>query len=107
MANIELIKQKIQPVAFKYNLRGVYLFGSVARGEAEENSDIDIIVDTEDSKAASLFALGSLYEDLKETLKCSVDLMTFRRLSECRDDPDSYVIYHNIRKDMVKIYDRT
>ena len=39
---IDEISRRIQPVASAYGLRAVYLFGSYARGEATENSDIDL-----------------------------------------------------------------
>ncbi|HEM3613119.1 TPA: nucleotidyltransferase domain-containing protein [Streptococcus suis] len=42
---IEEIKEKVQPIAEKYHLSKVYLFGSYARNEADENSDVDLAVD--------------------------------------------------------------
>ncbi len=46
MYTIEEIREKITPVAKEYNLRQVYLFGSYARGEADEHSDVDLLVET-------------------------------------------------------------
>ena len=40
--SIEELKQKIIPLAVKYNLPAVYPFGSYARNEATENSDVEI-----------------------------------------------------------------
>ena len=45
---IDQIKDKIYPVAEKYDLSKVYLFGSYARGEADEKSDVDIALELED-----------------------------------------------------------
>lgn len=42
---LDEIAQRIRPVAERYRLRAVYVFGSYARGEAGENSDIDLLVD--------------------------------------------------------------
>ena len=42
------IEAKIIPIAKQYNISKVYLFGSYARGEENENSDIDIALDLED-----------------------------------------------------------
>ena len=53
------------------NLRVV---GSVARGEDTEHSDIDFLVDA--LPDATLFHLGGLYEDLKELLGVSIDILT-------------------------------
>lgn len=45
---IDEIKAKIYPIAKQYNLSKVYLFGSYARGEEDENSDIDIALELGD-----------------------------------------------------------
>ena len=45
---IDQIKDKIYPVAEKYDLSKVYLFGSYARGEADEKSDVDIALELEE-----------------------------------------------------------
>jgi predicted nucleotidyltransferase len=42
---IEQLKERVIPVAVKYQLRAVYLFGSYAKGEATDESDVDILVD--------------------------------------------------------------
>lgn len=42
------IKAKINPIGKQYSLSKVYLFGSYARGEEDENSDIDIALELED-----------------------------------------------------------
>ncbi len=41
---VQEIKNVVRPLAKKYNMEAVYLFGSYARGEAEENSDLDFLV---------------------------------------------------------------
>ena len=43
----EEIRLCITPVAVRYRLKAVYLFGSYARGEATDESDIDLLIDTE------------------------------------------------------------
>lgn len=40
------IRQMIAPIAEKYHLKAVFLFGSYARGDATESSDVDLLVDT-------------------------------------------------------------
>nr|WP_285017259.1 nucleotidyltransferase domain-containing protein [Lactococcus garvieae] len=37
------LQKKVAPIAKNYNLKEVYLFGSYARGEAREDSDIDLL----------------------------------------------------------------
>ena len=38
------IKRMIKPIATKYKVKEIYLFGSYARGEADESSDMDFLV---------------------------------------------------------------
>lgn len=73
---IEEIKTRIMPLAVKYQLYAVYLFGSYARGEATEDSDIDILIDRTGSLIKGLFDMGGLYNDLCDSLKKEVDIVT-------------------------------
>lgn len=56
----------------------VRVFGSVARGEATEVSDVDFLVDLEPDR--SLFDLGGLLMDLQDLLQRNVDVVTERGL---------------------------
>ena len=61
------------------------VFGSVVRGEDEEGSDLDILVDA--LPGATLFDLGGIQYELEELLGVSVDLLTPREISaKFRDD---------------------
>ena len=68
-----------------------WVFGSYARGEQREDSDIDILILPDKSQHFSLFTLSEIYEDLKDLLGCEVDLITegglmpFARESADRD----------------------
>ena len=73
---IDEIKERAFPVIQKYNIPAMYLFGSYARGEATEESDLDFLVDTTDTGLTSLLALGALYCDLEEVFQKSIDLIT-------------------------------
>ncbi len=76
---VEEIKARITPVAEKYRLAAVYLFGSYARGDATAASDVDLLVDLNGSVVRGLnFVL--LYDDLKEALGLPVDLVTMDSL---------------------------
>lgn len=61
---LDELKTKIAPIAEKYGLKAVYLFGSYARNEATDDSDVDILIDRTDSKIHSMFDMGGLYSDL-------------------------------------------
>ena len=79
----ELLQEKREDILHTAARRGAYnvrIFGSVARGEADEKSDIDILVDLEPGR--SLFDLGGLLMDLQELLGHRVDVVTERGLRE-------------------------
>ncbi len=60
--------------------RNVRIFGSVARGEADERSDVDFLVELEPGR--SLLDLGGLLMDLQELLNRPVDVVTEQGLRE-------------------------
>jgi predicted nucleotidyltransferase len=73
----ELLKAKreeILRIAAKHGARNVRVFGSVARGEAGPDSDVDILVELEEGR--SLFDLGGLLMDLQDRLGCEVNVVT-------------------------------
>ncbi len=77
----ELLKEKRQEIlqiAAKHGAYNVRIFGSVARGEADEKSDVDILVELEPER--SLFDLGGLLMDLENLLGRKVDVVTGRGL---------------------------
>jgi len=78
--SVEEMKQQIAVVARQYRIPAVYLFGSYARGDATETSDVDVLIDRENSSIRSLFDLGAFYNDLNETLGRPVDVVTIDSL---------------------------
>lgn len=77
----ELLQEKREEVlriCAKYGARNVRVFGSVARGEADEQSDLDFLVEMEPGR--SLFDLGGLQYELEQLLGCPVDVVTDRGL---------------------------
>lgn len=72
---IEEITRRITPVAQKYGLAAVYLFGSYARGEATPDSDVDLLVDLRGSVIKGLNFV-SLYNELEAALGISIDIVT-------------------------------
>lgn len=75
---IQRHRHEILGLAQKYGARNVRIFGSVARGEAREDSDIDVLVDLESGR--SLLDLGGFLMDLQELLGCRVDVVTAKGL---------------------------
>ena len=74
MLTIEEIKKVIAKIAPEYNLKKVTLFGSRARGNFREDSDIDLIVDF--PKGTGLITHSSLKIDLEEIFGLTVDVIS-------------------------------
>jgi predicted nucleotidyltransferase len=67
-------REEIIALAAKHKAENVRVFGSVARGEANENSDVDLLVNF--LPGASLFDLIDLKEDAEQLLGTSVDIVS-------------------------------
>ncbi len=100
---IDEIKEIVAPVAKKYNLEKVYLFGSYARGEATENSDVDLRIDG-DQNIHSWFELSGLFLDFQDALKKSIDLITTSALRQNMNDPLTQKFVTTIQKEEKLIY---
>ena len=74
MSELEKISEKIKPIAKKYNLMYVWIFGSYVKKKQTENSDIDILVRTED--VAEGFKIVEVKFALEEVLEKEVDIIT-------------------------------
>ena len=100
---IEEIKQRVTPIAEKYGLAAVYLFGSYARGEATTESDVDLLVDLKGSIIRGLNYV-SLYNDLETALETSIDLVTVDSLDQPTDFRSDRYFRENINKERKIIY---
>lgn len=74
MPDIAWIKEKTIPIAMRYGLNKMYLFGSYAKGTANEDSDIDILY--EKGERITLLGVSSMLKDLTEALEKPVDLVS-------------------------------
>ena len=91
---IKQIKNRIRPVVEKHRIKDVYLFGSYARGEANEHSDVDIYCSSGD--VDSLLRRAGLLRELAEALGKDVDVVTIGTKLKDR-------FKKNIEEDMIKI----
>ncbi|MCX5672431.1 MAG: nucleotidyltransferase family protein [Planctomycetota bacterium] len=73
-------REEILRIAARRGAYNVRIFGSVARGEADDASDLDVLVDMEGGR--SLMDLGGLLMDLQDLLGCKVDVVTEPGLRE-------------------------
>lgn len=88
------IQKIIQPILWKYPIKRASIFGSYARQEAHENSDIDILV--EFSSSVSLLQFVSIKLELEDILGKKVDLVEYSTLKP--------QLKANILKEQIAIY---
>jgi len=97
MLTIEEIKSYIIPVVEKYPVERVILFGSYARGDASDTSDVDLVVESGGKMRNSrIFTLGG---DLLVALPVRVDVYDILEIKE------SSPLYNSIREDGITIYE--
>ena len=92
--SLEEIKAIAAPIAKKYKVASMRLFGSYARNEATPKSDLDFVISK--GEARSLFKLGGLEYELSEAFHKKVDVIT--------DDSSNKEFMDRIIKDEVMIY---
>ena len=74
-------REEILTIAEKHGAFNVRIFGSVAKGEETETSDIDFLIDYDLNKISPWFP-GGLLMDLQDLLGCKVDIITEKGLSK-------------------------
>ncbi len=99
---ITQIKKLTEPVFKEYGVEKAYVFGSYARGDYNENSDIDIIIVAKNIK--SLLIIGAILEALKQVLQKEVDLIEEECFEEDNIEEWEQEFYDNIKKERVIIY---
>ena len=105
---VEDIKNMVSEVMKEYDIEEAYLFGSYARSEANNKSDIDIMI--KKNEDFSFLKLSSLANTLMSKLGKEVDIITQDTYTEDIQYDDEEIrnvkekFYAQIRKEMVKIY---
>jgi len=74
-------RSQILTIAARHGAYNVRIFGSVARNENDNDSDIDFLVDFDPARRSPWFPMG-LIEELEMLLKCKVDVATPGMLKE-------------------------
>ena len=87
-------REDILKIATKHGAFNVRVFGSVARGEETENSDIYFLIDYDLAKTSPWFP-GGLLVDLEDLLGCKVDVVTEKSLH--------HLIKQRILKEAIKL----
>jgi len=90
---LKILESHKDNLKHKYGLLKLGVFGSVARNEAGEGSDIDIVVET---KMPDLLRMVNLKKDLEELLHSRVDLVRYQdrmnKLLKKRIDNEAYYV---------------
>lgn len=80
--DMEMIKQIAIPILQKHGIEKAFIFGSYARGEQNENSDIDFLIEYGPNAKKSLFTRARIINELREALQKDVDVVTEKSLSK-------------------------
>ena len=99
---INQIRKLTEPIFKEYGVEKAYVFGSYARGDYKENSDIDIIIVAKNIR--SLLIIGAILEALKQVLQKEVDLIEEECFEEDKMEEWEEEFYNNIKKERLVIY---
>ena len=91
------IKEKAIPIAIRYGVDTLSLFGSYARGEADEKSDLDFLIRKGSMKG--LLSYCGMIADLEDSFHCHVDVVMRNAIKDER-------FLEEIGRDEVKLYER-
>ena len=80
MTDVMQIKKNIAPVAQKNGLRKMYLFGSYPKGTANEESDVDLLI--EKGLPLSLLKMSGLRQDAANALGLDVDVVSMSGIDQ-------------------------
>ena len=92
---IDQIRDIAVPIASSYGIQRMSLFGSYARGEATENSDLDFLID--EGKLRGLYQYMGFVLALEDGFGCHVDVVM--------NGIDDEAFLSDIRKDEVLLYE--
>lgn len=98
---VDEIKRKVAPVAEKYRISEIYLFGSHARGEATETSDVDLAINS--GHLRGLLQLCAFREDVTDALACPVDILTLGAMEAERENPLKREFLQNFAKERIRL----
>ena len=100
--SIDEIQRIVAPVASKYDVDRVFLFGSYARGDANSKSDLDFVIDKGRLRGLQL---AGMLGDLQERFDKGVDLLTITGITNGSADGEPG-FKQGIEEDMVVIYEQ-
>lgn len=90
-------KPQLKLLAKKYGIKKLYVFGSIARGENQKQSDVDFLVEME--SGASLFGVGGFGYEAQQLLGIQVDVVPKSVLPHTKDRE----FVKNIERDAIQL----
>lgn len=94
--SIDRIKATTDMIAKEYDVNSIYLFGSYARGDARDDSDIDMLVDAD---SLDFLSMSRMRQELAESLDTDVDMIYNGAVSD--------VFKFLIKDDQILIYEKS
>ena len=101
--SLEQIQERIRPIAEKYQIPAVYLFGSYARGTATEESDLDFLIEAPGVQLHGLQRIG-IYHDFDEAFEKPVDLVELDSFQQKARRPSQVHFRENVMRERKIIY---
>ena len=93
--SVDEIKENVAPICRRYGIKRAYLYGSYARNEATEHSDVDIRI--EKGSLRGLFALSGFRLDIVDALQKNVDVIS--------QLPDRKEFLDSVKRNEVLLYE--
>ncbi|EPH96765.1 nucleotidyltransferase [Enterococcus sp. DIV0765f] len=104
---VDEIKERVKPVAEKYEIPVVYIFGSYARNEATNESDIDFLVGTTGLPEKYRWSVYSdFFDELKEAVDHDIDLVEMEAFDEPLQFDHNKEFFEKMMKERVKVFER-
>ena len=100
--SVDSIRLLVRPVAKKYQIEKLYLFGSYARGEAKPESDVDLMI--EGGKISGIFGFVDIIDSFQSAVSKKVDLVDSRAVAENKTRAGRR-FYDHVERDKVLIYE--
>ena len=91
------VRRAAIPVCAQYAVKRLDLFGSLARGEQQPDSDVDLLVEFEEPRSDPARCYFGLLHHLEDVLGCRVDLLSAARLRNPH-------LRRTVLRDCVRIY---
>ena len=83
LEDIKKLKQQLYQIAAKHGISKLYVFGSVARGESNEISDVDFLIEMEAD--ASALGIGAFQFEAQQLLGIHIDVIPTFTLPKIED----------------------